>query len=78
MVPSGSFSGTFIFKSRAQGLLGLAIRGCVSVFEKGVAVRGIWTLGKSKLIRWRRILQSMKFTKASPEVTLMTGHFIDV
>lgn len=48
------------------------------MFEKRVAVRGIWTLGKSKLIRWRRILQSMKFTKASSEVTLMTGHFIDV
>lgn len=35
-------------------------------------------LGKSKLIRQRRISQSMKFTETPSKVTLITGHFIDV
>lgn len=81
MVSSGSFSGTFIFKSRAQGLswdwqleaeflhLRDGVRGGCKESEQ---------LGKSKLIRRRRILQSMKFTKALSEITLMTRRFIDV
>lgn len=65
----------FLSKSSAQGLSSCQLaesraqsRGCAESRH----------LRKSKLIKWRRILKPMKFTKAPLLVTLMTGRSLDL